>query len=322
MNAVKVSLRYFSTLEWWLTWWISSVLPLLPPVCRTLILCSLWSLCRCVIFLHYHSRCSVSSLSFSSFITDIFVAIEPLNRAAQPLSSDSPLVCWMNLAHVWFCVLIDHLPSKALRVYFFKCAFAQLQHQYANYYFPHYNCCFSHHEYSLLTCFVIKCQDYSSTYLNVYSSGGEFSHNTSRTAFQSRLAGYLMSLVIGLLWSPCIPALRLLICRNRERYSLYPSLPFLTQPLHPSAFYKQNIRANAAPSLQYKRPTVLVVKTLTTFPLHKIKHLTFFYFSLTLCFPTELLLHSYSHTSCYTHTVLCFIFLLYIIEMCILARNL
>lgn len=57
----------------------------------------------------------------------------------------------------------------------------------------------------------------SSGYLNV-GGGGEFSHDTERKApLQSRLAGYLMSLVIGSLWPLRIPALPLLMCAGTER---------------------------------------------------------------------------------------------------------
>lgn len=71
-----------------------------------------------------------------------------------------------------------------------------------------------------------------------------------RAAVQSRLAGYLMSLVIGLLLPPRIPALLLLMCagteRERESYGLcslpHVVFPSLTQPinlfLYPSLFHK------------------------------------------------------------------------------------
>lgn len=41
-------------------------------------------------------------------------------------------------------------------------------------------------------------------------------------AVQSRLAGYLMSLVIGLQWPPRIPALLLLMCAGTQRWLALP----------------------------------------------------------------------------------------------------
>lgn len=70
-----------------------------------------------------------------------------------------------------------------------------------------------------------------SAYPNLHSSGRESSQDMEGAAVQSRLAGYLMSLVIGLLWPPRIPALLLLMCAGTERaMACTPSLP----PSHPS----------------------------------------------------------------------------------------
>lgn len=53
---------------------------------------------------------------------------------------------------------------------------------------------------------------------DVYNNGGESSRDMMEgAAVQSQLAGYLMSLVIGLLWPPRIPALLLLMCAGTER---------------------------------------------------------------------------------------------------------
>lgn len=70
-----------------------------------------------------------------------------------------------------------------------------------------------------------------------------------RAAVQSRLAGYLMSLVIGLLWPPCIPALLLLMCAGTERAMAWaPSLvqsSLSVSRLNPSVLFSFNLSSTS-----------------------------------------------------------------------------
>lgn len=93
----------------------------------------------------------------------------------------------------------------------------------------------------------------SGGYLNVGGGGGEFSHDTERKApLQSRLAGYLMSLVIGSLWPLRIPALPLLMCAGTERerggrrVGVTPTHQSHPPSIHPSLFLWLIAAANAA----------------------------------------------------------------------------
>lgn len=152
----------------------------------------------------------------------------------------------------------------------------------------------------------IECPQQQQTIQSQYEGG----------AVQSRLAGYLMSLVFGLLWPRHIPSLLLLMCTGTERamacaaFLALHFFPTLTShlSLHPSLFHELTWAANAAPRLLCLFPTVPVLKTVSMlhvrFLLYQGSNISSVTQSLVCSVSPTLslsLTHTYTHTLPYTH---------------------